>query len=191
MDLIHIFSVFMVIFAVIDIFGVLPLLVDIQKGGKRIDPYRTTLVAAVIMFSFLFGGELLLKLFHVDFSSFAVAGSIVLFFVALEMILGFGIFKHDTGPDATIIPVAFPLIAGPGSITTLISLRAEYAPLVISIALVANLAVVFIVLKLAVQLEKLLGATVNYVLKKFFGIILLAMAVKLFASNIGILLNGI
>lgn len=181
----------MVLFAVIDIVGVLPILVDMQKGGKQIDPYRTTAIAAAIMFSFLFGGELLLNLFQIDFSSFAVAGSIVLFFVAMEMVLGFGIFKHDASPDATIIPVAFPLIAGPGSITTLISLRAEYAPAVISIALIANLAVVFAVLKLAVQLERLFGATLNYVLKKFFGIILLAMAIKLFTSNIGVLLGGI
>lgn len=191
MELLKIFPVFMVLFAVIDILGVLPILVDMQKSGQKVDPYRTTFVAAVILFAFLFGGEPLLELFHVDFSSFAVAGAIVLFFVALEMILGFGIFKHDSGSDATIIPIAFPLIAGPGSITTLISLRAEYTTADISIALTANLLVVFVVLKAAVKLEKLLGATFNYVLKKFFGIILLAMAVKLFASNIGVLLSAI
>ncbi len=191
MEPIKLLSVFMVLFAVIDIVGVLPVLVDIQKGGKKIDPYRTTAIAAAIMFSFLFGGELLLNLFQIDFSSFAVAGSIVLFFVAMEMVLGFGIFKHDASPDATIIPVAFPLIAGPGSITTLISLRAEYAPAAISVALVANLIIVFVVIKLAVPLERLLGATLNYVLKKFFGVILLAMAIKLFTSNIGVLMGGL
>lgn len=190
MDFVLIFSVFMVLFAVIDILGILPVLVDLKKNGKSIHSLKTTIVAMVILFGFLFAGEPLLRLFRVDLSSFAVAGSIVLFFLSLEMVLGLNLFKQEASSDATVIPIAFPLIAGPGSITTLISLRAEYSLLVISIALLLNLIIVFIVLKLAVPIEKLLGATVNYIIKKFFGIILLAMAVKLFASNIGVLMGN-
>jgi multiple antibiotic resistance protein len=179
----------MVLFAVVDTIGVLPILVDLQKSGKNINATKTTVVATFILFAFLFGGEWLLKLFNVDFSSFAVAGSIVLFFLSLEMILETNIFKHNSTEDVTVIPIAFPLIAGPGSITTLISLRAEYDLWVISIALALNMVVVFVVMKLAVRIEKIMGTTINYIIKKFFGIILLAMAVKLFASNVGILIN--
>ncbi len=188
-EIINILSVFMVLFAVVDTIGVLPILVDLQKSGKNINATKTTVVATFILFAFLFGGEWLLKLFNVDFSSFAVAGSIVLFFLSLEMILETNIFKHNSTEDVTVIPIAFPLIAGPGSITTLISLRAEYDLWVISIALALNMVVVFVVMKLAVRIEKIMGTTINYIIKKFFGIILLAMAVKLFASNVGILIN--
>ncbi|HOI27132.1 MAG TPA: MarC family protein [Paludibacteraceae bacterium] len=188
-EIINILSVFMVLFAVVDTIGVLPILVDLQKSGKNINATKTTVVATFILFAFLFEGEWLLKLFNVDFSSFAVAGSIVLFFLSLEMILETNIFKHNSTEDVTVIPIAFPLIAGPGSITTLISLRAEYDLWVISIALVLNMVVVFVVMKLAVRIEKIMGTTINYIIKKFFGIILLAMAVKLFASNVGILIN--
>ncbi|HOU67218.1 MAG: MarC family protein [Paludibacteraceae bacterium] len=188
-EIINILSVFMVLFAVVDTIGVLPILVDLQKSGKNINATKTTVIATFILFAFLFGGEWLLKLFNVDFSSFAVAGSIVLFFLSLEMILETNIFKHNSTEDVTVIPIAFPLIAGPGSITTLISLRAEYDLWVISIALALNMVVVFVVMKLAVRIEKIMGTTINYIIKKFFGIILLAMAVKLFASNVGILIN--
>ena len=188
-EIINILSVFMVLFAVVDTIGVLPILVDLQKSGKNINATKTTVVATFILFAFLFEGEWLLKLFNVDFSSFAVAGSIVLFFLSLEMILETNIFKHNSTEDVTVIPIAFPLIAGPGSITTLISLRAEYDLWVISIALALNMVVVFVVMKLAVRIEKIMGTTINYIIKKFFGIILLAMAVKLFASNVGILIN--
>lgn len=188
-ELVNIVSVFMVIFAVVDTIGVLPILVDLQKSGKTIHAYKTTVIATVILFAFLLGGEWLLRLFNVDLSSFAVAGSIVLFFLSLEMILETNIFKHNATDDATVIPIAFPLIAGPGSITTLISLRAEYSLWVICIALTLNMLVVLFVLKTAVKIEKWMGLTINYIIKKFFGIILLAMAVKLFASNIGILIG--
>lgn len=189
MDAVSLVSVFMVIFAVVDTIGVLPILVDLQKRGKTIHAYKTTAIAAAILFAFLFGGEWILRLFNVDLSSFAVAGAIVLFFLALEMILETTIFKHDATEDATVIPIAFPLIAGPGSITTLISLRAEYSLLIISVALALNMLVVLIVLKTAVRIERIMGVTLNYIIKKFFGIILLAMSVKLFASNIGILIR--
>lgn len=183
-NVLGLFSVFMVIFAVIDIFGTLPIIVELRNSGKTVNASKTTIVATVILFSFLFGGELLLKLFNVNVSSFAVAGSIILFFLSLEMILGLKLFKNEQGNDATVIPLAFPLIAGPGSLTTLISLRAEYSVLVISIALSLNIAIVYLGIRLAEPIEQKLGASVNFIMKKFFGIILLAMAVKLFASNI-------
>jgi multiple antibiotic resistance protein len=190
MDFLNVLSAFMVLFAVIDIVGVLPIIADIKNSGKSVMPAKTSLIAAFILVGFFFGGEFILALFHVDFSAFAAAGSIVLFFLALEMILGYGFFKHEANADATIIPVAFPLIAGPGSITTLISLRAEYSPQELLAALAANLVVVYIVLRSATRLEKILGTTFSYIAKKFFGIILLAMAVKLFASNVGILFGN-
>lgn len=190
MDYISILSAFMVIFAVVDTIGVLPILVDLQKSGKTIHAYKTTAIATSILFAFLFGGEWLLKLFKVDLSSFAVAGAIVLFFLSLEMILETNIFKQNNTDDATVIPIAFPLIAGPGSITTLISLRSEFELYVICIALAANMLVVLIVLKMSTQIQRFTGVTFTYILKKFFGIILLAMSVKLFTSNLEILLHN-
>lgn len=190
MDLLSIISAFMVIFAVVDVIGVLPVLVDLQKSGKTIQAYKTTAVATSILFAFLFGGEWILKLFKVDLSSFAVAGAIVLFFLSLEMILETHIFKQNNTDDATVIPIAFPLIAGPGSITTLISLRSEFVLPVICIALAANMLVVLIVLKTSTKIQQFTGATFTYILKKFFGIILLAMSIKLFTSNIETLLHG-
>lgn len=182
--ILNVVSVFMVLFAVIDILGSLPIIIDLKSRGKDIKAPKTTVVALVILTAFLFGGELILRLFGVDISSFAIAGSIVIFFLALEMVLGFELFKTEMSSDATIIPLAFPLIAGPGSITTLISLRAEYTMMEISIALVSNMVFVLIILILAEKIEKTIGKTGVYILKKFFGIILLAIAVKLFASNV-------
>lgn len=190
MEYISILSAFMVIFAVVDTIGVLPILVDLQKSGKTIHAYKTTAIATSILFAFLFGGEWLLKLFKVDLSSFAVAGAIVLFFLSLEMILETNIFKQNNTDDATVIPIAFPLIAGPGSITTLISLRSEFELYVICIALAANMLVVLFVLKMSTQIQRFTGVTFTYILKKFFGIILLAMSVKLFTSNLEILLHN-
>ncbi len=189
MEMIELLSVFMVLFAVIDTIGVLPVLVDFQKSGKTIQALKTTLIASAILFAFLIGGEWILKLFNVNPSAFAVAGSIVLFFLSLEMILETKIFKNQSADDVTVIPIAFPLIAGPGSITTLISLRAEYSLPVVALALFLNMIVVYVVLKSSIKIEQFMGATINYIIKKFFGIILLAMAIKLFTSNIGILLH--
>jgi len=190
MDYLSILTAFMVIFAVVDTIGVLPVLVDLQKSGKTIHAYKTTAIATTILFAFLFGGEWILKLFKVDLSSFAVAGAIVLFFLSLEMILETHIFKQNNTDDATVIPIAFPLIAGPGSITTLIALRAEYELPIICIALAANMLVVLFVLKMSTKIQQFTGATFTYIMKKFFGIILLAMSVKLFTSNIGLLLQN-
>jgi multiple antibiotic resistance protein len=184
----EIFSVFMVLFAIINVFGSLPVILDFKKQGIVVDPLKTTIIVIVILYSFLFGGELVLRLFGVNISSFAVAGSIVIFFLSLEMVLGLHIFNYETSSDATIIPIAFPLIAGPGSITTLISLRSEYSLLAISIALALNTIIIFITLKLAEKITKYLGTTGIYLMKKFFGIILLAISVKLFVSNIGSIL---
>jgi len=176
----------MVLFAVIDIVGSIPVLMDVKRKSGDIHPGRASLVALGIMLAFLFIGEGIITFLGVDVNSFAVAGSFVLFFMALEMILGVELFKTDptTMKTATIVPVAFPLIAGAGSMTSILSLRAEFAQLNIMIAILINMAIVFIVLKNLGRLEKLLGEGGIAVLRKVFGIILLAIAVKLFASNV-------
>ncbi len=184
-NIVDILSVFMVLFAVIDIFGSIPLIIDIKAKGNKIEAGKTTLISFVILTLFLFLGEALLKIFGVDISSFAIAGSFVLFFLALEMVLGIEVFKGNTDTDsASIVPLAFPIIAGAGSITTLLSLRAEYSYLNIMIALLLNMVVVFLVLKSTKYIEKLLGPTGITILRKLFGIILLSIAIKLFMSNI-------
>jgi multiple antibiotic resistance protein len=176
----------MVLFAVIDIVGSIPVLMDVKRKSGDIHPGRASIVALGIMLAFLFIGEGIITFLGVDVNSFAVAGSFVLFFMALEMILGVELFKTDptTMKTATIVPVAFPLIAGAGSMTSILSLRAEFAQLNIMIAILINMAIVFIVLKNLGRLEKLLGEGGIAVLRKVFGIILLAIAVKLFASNV-------
>tara|TARA_B100000768_G_scaffold144190_1_gene136637 strand:- start:300 stop:878 length:579 start_codon:yes stop_codon:yes gene_type:complete len=175
----------MVLFAVIDIVGSIPILMDVKQKSGDIHPGRATLVALGIMLAFLFIGEGIITFLGVDVNSFAVAGSFVLFFMALEMILGIELFKSDPSSmkTATIVPVAFPLIAGAGSMTSILSLRAEFAQLNIMIAIIINMAIVFIVLKNLGRLERLLGEGGIAVLRKVFGIILLAIAVKLFADN--------
>jgi len=184
-SIIDILSVFMVLFAVIDIFGSIPLIIDMKAKGNKIEAGKTTLISFLILTLFLFVGEALLKIFGVDIESFAIAGSFIIFFLALEMVLGIEVFKGNTGTDsASIVPLAFPIIAGAGSITTLLSLRAEYSYLNIMIALLLNMIVVFIVLKTTRYIEKLLGQTGITILRKIFGIILLSIAIKLFMSNI-------
>jgi multiple antibiotic resistance protein len=175
----------MVLFAVIDIVGSIPVLMDVKRKSGDIHPGRASLVALGIMLAFLFVGEGIITFLGVDVNSFAVAGSFVLFFMALEMILGIELFKSDPSSmkTATIVPVAFPLIAGAGSMTSILSLRAEFAQLNIMIAIIINMAIVFIVLKNLGRLERLLGEGGIAVLRKVFGIILLAIAVKLFADN--------
>ena len=177
----------MVMFAVIDIFGSIPIILGIKSKGVKIQAGKVSIVALIIFILFLFLGESLLKLFGVDISSFAIAGSIIILFLALEMVLGIELFKEDgSSSGASIFPIAFPLIAGAGSITTLLSLRAEYNHITIIIALILNMVVVYFVLKSAKLLEKILGKGGIYILKKVFGIILLAIAIKLFISNTGI-----
>ena len=176
----------MVLFAVIDIVGSIPILMDVKRKSGNIHPGRATLVAMGIMLAFLFIGEGIITFLGVDVNSFAVAGSFVLFFMALEMVLGIELFKNDAASmkAATVVPVAFPLIAGAGSMTSIISLRAEFAQLNIMIAIIINMVLVFLVLKYLRILEKFLGEGGIAILRKVFGIILLAIAVKLFASNV-------
>lgn len=175
----------MVLFAVIDVVGSIPVLMDVKSKAGNIHPGRATIVALGIMLAFLFIGEGIITFLGVDINSFAVAGSFVLFFMSLEMILGVELFKQDTSSmkAATIVPVAFPIIAGAGSMTSILSLRAEFDQLNITIAILLNMAMVFLVLKFLGKLERLLGEGGIGVLRKVFGIILLSIAVKLFTSN--------
>ena len=188
-SVVNVFSVFMVLFAVIDIIGSIPIIVDLKSRGNKIQAGKATIVAFGIMLLFLFLGESLLSLFGVDISSFAIAGAFVLFILALEMVLGAEFFKNDSPEGASIVPIAFPLVAGAGSITSLLSLKAEFNTETIAIGLALNMGVVYAVLRLTRKVEKLLGQGGILILRKMFGIILLAIAVKLFVSNTGIELN--
>ncbi len=185
-SVVDIVAAFMVLFAVIDIPGSIPIILDIKSKGGKVEPVKATLVAFGIMLAFLFAGKPLLGLFGVDISSFAIAGSFVVGFIALEMVLGIEFFKQDTAVGSSIVPIAFPLVAGAGSITTLLSLKAEYDTLNIVIALALNMAIVYVVLRSTRLIEKMLGTTGIHILRKAFGIILLAIAIKLFISNTGI-----
>lgn len=191
LSFLEIISAFIVLFAVIDILGSIPIIIDLRNKGNKINANQASLVSFIILIAFLFVGKALLGLFGVDISSFAIAGSFVLFMIAIEMILGVTIFKHDSPSGASLVPIAFPLIAGAGSFTTLLALRAEYETINIIIALTLNIAFVYIVLRLTPQVERLIGQGGIYVLKKFFGIILMAMAIKLFTNNVAnIVTNG-
>ncbi len=178
------FTVSMVLFAVIDIMGSIPIIVDLRSRVGHIQSEKASLVAMVIMIAFLFVGEEILKLIGIDTSSFAVAGSFVLFFLALEMILGIRLYKDDDPSTASIVPIAFPLIAGAGTMTTILSLKAEFATINIICAIIINVIVVYGVLKSSGRIEKALGANGLGVIRKVFGVILLAIAVKLFAANV-------
>ena len=176
----------MVLFAVIDIFGTIPIIIALKEKTGKVYPLRTSMVALFILVGFLFLGESILGVIGVGINEFAVAGSFVLFFMALEMILGIDIFNNSSDIDTkviSVVPLAFPMIAGAGTMTSLISLRAEFEQVNILVAIVLNLAVVFLVLKLTSVIEKLLGKAGIAILKKVFGIILLAIAIKLFSSN--------
>jgi len=188
-NIVEIFASFMVLFAIIDIPGSIPIIIDIKNKTGKISAGKATIVAFAIMFAFLFIGKPLLGIFGVDISSFAIAGSFIVLLIALEMVLGVEIFKNDDPGGGSIVPIAFPLIAGAGSITTLLSLKAEYATENIAVALLVNMAIVYLVLKSTRWVEKLLGPTGVAILRKAFGIILLAIAVKLFITNTGIELN--
>ncbi len=185
-DFIEAFAAFMVLFAVIDIMGSIPIIVDIKAKTGKIESAKVSIVAFLIMLAFLLIGEPLLGVFGVDISSFAIAGSFILLFLALEMVMGIQLFKNDEQGSGSIVPIAFPLVAGAGSITTLLSLKAEYHMINIAIALVANMIVVYIVLKLTRHIERIIGHTGLHIMRKVFGIILLAIAIKLFLSNTGI-----
>ncbi len=189
LDILQITSAFMVLFAIIDILGAIPIIMNIKRKNQDLKALPASLVALGILILFLFTGEGVLKLFNVDIESFAVAGSLIIFIFAIEMILDVEIFRN-LGPEGTssYVPLAFPLIAGPGSFTTLLSLRAEYATENIIIALVLNIAFVYLVIRSTSRIEKIFGEGGIYIIRKFFGIILLAIAVKLFTTNLGHLL---
>jgi multiple antibiotic resistance protein len=188
LDALQIFSAFIVLFAVIDILGSMPLIINLKKQGNTINALHASLISLSILLLFFFVGEALLGLFGVDISSFAIAGSFVLLVMAFEMIFGIHIFRYDSPSGASIVPIAFPLIAGAGSFTTLLSLRAEFDSINIIIALVLNIIVVYIVLRSTSRVERIIGEGGVYLLQKFFGIILLAMAIRLFLSNFANLL---
>jgi multiple antibiotic resistance protein len=177
-------TVGMVLFAVIDIVGTVPIIVDLRSKHGHIESEKASLVAGFIMIIFLFVGEQFLNLIGIDVHSFAVAGSFVLFFLALEMILGIRIYRDEESSSASIVPIAFPLIAGAGTMTTLLSLKAQYQTINILIAIVLNIIVVYLVLKSSAKIEKMLGKNGLGVIRKAFGVVLLAIAVKLFAGNV-------
>ena len=179
-----IFTISMILFAVIDIVGTIPIIVDMRNKVGHIESEKASIVAGVIMIVFLFIGEEFLKLIGIDANSFAVAGSFVLFFLALEMILGIRIYKDEAMTSASIVPLAFPLIAGAGTMTTLLSLRSQFYSINIIIAIILNILLVYAVLKSSAKIEKLLGKTGLGVVRKTFGVVLLAIAVKLFAANV-------
>ncbi len=179
----------MILFAVIDILGSIPIIIGLRKKIGHIQSEKASIVAACLMVAFLFVGESILSLIGIDVNSFAVAGAFIIFFLAIEMILGISLYKDDEPESASIVPIAFPLIAGAGTLTSLLSLRAEYYVENIIVAIVINVIFVYIVLKSSVKIEKILGATGLNIIRKVFGVILLAIAVKLFATNINALLN--
>jgi len=182
-------SAFIVLFAIIDVTGSLPIFVDLKNKNRDFSPLKASFFSFIILFTFFFAGEGILRLFNVDVSSFAVAGSLVIFVIACEMTFGWELFKMDNpNGSATIVPVIFPLLAGPGAFTTLLALKAEFTSIVILAALTINMIIVYFVLQNVFRVEKLMGSGGIYVLRKFFGIILLAISAKLFVSNITFLL---
>ncbi len=182
----QIFTAFMVLFAVNDIIGNIPIIIDLRKKVGHIQSEKASLIAGVIMIVFLFLGKSLLSLIGIDVNSFAVAGAFILFFIALEMILGITLYKQEESNSitASVFPLAFPLIAGPGSLTTLLSLRAEFEIENIIVAVICNVIFIYIVLKTSAKIGRFLGPNGINIIRKVFGVILLAIAVKLFAQNI-------
>jgi multiple antibiotic resistance protein len=174
----------MVLFAVIDILGDVPVIINLRNKVGHIQSGKASIVAACIMVAFLFVGDEILKLIGIDVSSFAVAGALIIFFLALEMILGITIYRDDAPESASIVPIAFPLIAGAGTLTSLLSLRAEYYVENIIVAIILNTIFVYLVLKSSGRIGKFLGKSGLSIIRKVFGVILLAIAVKLFASNV-------
>lgn len=182
----EIISVSLILFSVIDIIGSIPIIIDLRKKSGHIQSEKATVVAGVLMFAFLFLGESILRLFGIDVGSFAIAGAIIMFLIGMEMVLGIELFKSDPADNASssIVPLAFPLIAGAGTMTTLISLRAEYLQVNVLVGVVLNLIFVYIVLKTSSWLERKIGQAGFNILRKVFGIILLSISIKLFKNNL-------
>ena len=178
-------SAFIILFAVIDILGSIPIIVSLKENNRDINAIKAVFWSSTLLFGFFYAGDAMLHLFQVDINSFAVAGAIVLFLLALEMVLDIEIFKNQgPTPEATLVPLVFPLIAGAGAFTTLLSLRAEYATINILLALACNMIWVYFVLRTTDRVQQVLGHNGIYVLRKFFGIILLAIAARMFTTNI-------
>jgi multiple antibiotic resistance protein len=182
----EIISVSLILFSVIDILGSIPIIIDLRKKAGAIQSEKATLVAGIIMVIFLFVGESILRLFGIDVESFAVAGAIIMFLLGMEMVLGVEFFKSDEADasSTSIVPIAFPLIAGAGTMTTLISLRAEYSQPNVLVGIFLNLILVYIVLKSSNWMERKIGKAGFNILRKVFGIILLSIAIKLFINNL-------
>ncbi|MBO9674054.1 MarC family protein [Pedobacter vanadiisoli] len=185
-NLSQILSTTMVLFAIIDILGAIPVVIELRRKAGHIESEKASLVAAGLMILFLFVGESLLKVIGLDVESFAIAGSFVIFFIAMEMVLGLTIFKEEAPETVSIVPLAFPLIAGAGTMTTLLSLKTEYHTQNILVGIILNILFVYFVLKNTNRLEKLFGKSGLNILRKAFGVILLAIAIKLFRNNTGL-----
>ena len=182
----EIISVTMILFAIIDIVGAIPIIIQLRKKAGHIQSEKASMVALILMIIFLFLGEQLLAIIGLDVKSFAIAGSLVIFIIALEMVLGANFFKDEIPDSVSIVPLAFPIIAGAGTMTTLLSLKSEYETQNIIFGIIINMIFVYAVLKNTSRLETLLGKTGLNILRKAFGIILLAIAIKLFRHNTGL-----
>lgn len=177
-------SVTLTLFAIIDIIGSIPVIIATRQQVGEIKSLKASIIAGSIMIVFLFTGEQFLSLMGIDLPSFAVAGSIVIFFIALEMVLGIRLFKGDhTGSSASVVPIAFPLIAGAGTMTTLLSLKSQFNDLIIVIGIVINMVIVYFVLRSSLWIERKLGESGVMIVRKTFGVVLLAISIKLFRSN--------
>ena len=185
-DIKEIATVTMVLFAVIDVIGSIPVIINLRQKVGELEATKASLVSLGIMVVFLFTGESILSLIGLNTKDFAIAGSLVIFFIALEMILGIRLYKDEVPTTASVVPLAFPLIAGTGTLTTLLSMRAQYSMLSLLIGILLNVIIVFVVLKNVKHIEKVLGVGGIAILRKVFGIILLAIAVKIFRANTGI-----
>ena len=174
----------MVLFAVIDIVGSIPIVIGLRQKVGHIQSEKASLVAGLIIIGFLFLGEQILSLIGIDVNSFAVAGALIIFFLALEMILGIQLYKDESSETASIVPIAFPIIAGAGTLTSIFSLRAEYDLANLIVAIIVNIIIVYIVLKSSKRIERVLGPSGIGVIRKIFGVVLMAIAVKLFAGNV-------
>tara|TARA_B100000989_G_scaffold297319_1_gene282796 strand:+ start:2383 stop:2958 length:576 start_codon:yes stop_codon:yes gene_type:complete len=188
-DIKEFISATMILFAIIDIIGNIPLIVLLREKFKVIESEKATIVSLIIMITFLYIGKVILQLLGVDINSFAVAGSIIILFLATEMILGIKLYKDNNPKTASIVPIAFPLIAGPGTLTTLISIKSEFNDLNIILAIIINMVLVYFVLKSSEKIEKMIGNQGINILRKVFGIILLAIGIKLFTTNIKLIFS--
>ena len=188
-DLKEFISASMILFAIIDVVGNIPLIVLLREKFRVIESGKATLVSLIILVTFLYVGEIILKLLGVDINSFAVAGSIIILFLATEMILGIKLYKDNNPKTASVVPIAFPLIAGPGTLTTLISIKSEFNDLNIILAIIVNMVLVYLVLKSSERIEKIIGTQGINILRKVFGIILLAIGIKLFTTNIKLIFS--